>query len=88
MLLDPAAASGFRVNVETEAFPVRAASEAVPALVGARAQVTLLRVGLEGGDALALDGGWLLEPSFAIGLRYDGSDAETGYGVDVGGGVR
>ena len=29
-----------------------------------------------------------LEPTFEAGLRHDGGDAETGYGIDIGGGLR
>ena len=47
-------------------------------------QVSRLRAGLEG--ALVLGHG--LRPYVEMGLRRDGGDAETGYGVDVGGGVR
>ena len=52
-----------------------------------RADVTRLRLGLDGGYAFALDGGGALEPAFEMGLRRDGGGAETGYGVDLGGGV-
>ena len=34
------------------------------------------------------DGGGTLEPVFELGLRHDGGDAETGWGVDIGGGLR
>ena len=47
------------------------------------AGVTRLRAGLEGR--------WRrmgsLEPSFEIGVRQDGGDAETGFGADIGGGL-
>ena len=87
-LVAPAAGSGFRLDVEADAFWVRTASEAAPGLAKARADVTRLRLGLDGGYAFALDGGGTLEPSFEVGLRHDGGDAETGYGVDIGGGLR
>ena len=87
-LVEPASGRGLRLDVETDAFAVRTRSEAVPGLVGASALVTRLRLGLDGGYAFALDGGGSIEPSFEIGLRHDGGDAETGYGVDIGGGVK
>ena len=37
---------------------------------------------------MALEGGGSLEPALELGLRHDGGDAETGWGVDVGGGLR
>ena len=65
-------------------------------LAGAQADVTRLRLGLDGGYVFALpgsgsgtgDGGGTLEPTFELGLRHDGGDAETGWGVDIGGGLR
>ena len=58
--------------------------------------MTRLRLGLDGGYAFALpgsgsgtgDGGGTLEPTFELGLRHDGADAEAGWGVDVGGGLK
>ena len=91
-LVEPAAGSGFRLDVEADAFWVRTASDAVRSeagnLAAAEAGVTRLRLGLDGGYAFALDGGGSLEPTFELGLRHDGGDAETGYGVDIGGGLR
>ena len=37
---------------------------------------------------MALGGGARLTPSVEVGVRRDGGDAETGFGMDVGGGVR
>ena len=54
------------------------------------ADVWLLRIGLEGSRGFALgDGGdgATLTPSFEVGLRLDGGDAETGFGADLGGGL-
>ena len=91
-LVEPAGGSGFRLDVEADAFWVRTSSEAVRSeagnLAAAEADVTRLRLGLDGGYAFALDGGGTLEPSFELGVRHDGGDAETGYGVDIGGGLR
>ena len=99
-LVEPAGGSGFRLDLEADAFWVRTSSDAVRSqagnLAGAQADVTRLRLGLDGGYAFALpgsgsgtgDGGGTLEPTFELGLRHDGGDAETGWGVDVGGGLR
>ena len=67
---------------------MRTSSEAASGLAKAKADVTRLRLGLDGGYAFALEGGGTLEPTFELGLRHDGGDAETGWGVDIGGGVR
>ncbi len=45
--------------------------------------MTRIRIGLEG----AWRGIGSLEPSFEIGLRQDGGDAETGFGADIGAGL-
>ena len=90
------AGSGFRLDVEADAFWVRTSSEKARGLAAAEADVTRLRLGLDGGYVFALpgsgsgasDGGGTLEPTFELGLRHDGGDAETGWGVDVGGGLR
>ena len=91
-LVEPAGGSGLRLDVEADAFWVRTSSDAVRSAAGnlaaAQADVTRLRLGLDGGYAFALEGGATLEPRFELGLRHDGGDAETGYGLDVGGGLR
>ena len=61
-------------------------------LAAAEATVTRLRLGLEaerpfsfgGPDAAARA---TLTPSLELGLRHDGGDAETGFGLDLGGGI-
>ena len=49
--------------------------------------VTRFRTGLEGSRAYTLAGRLSLTPSVEVGLRHDGGDAETGVGMDVGGGL-
>ena len=49
--------------------------------------VTRFRTGLEGSREFLLAGRISLRPSAEVGLRHDGGDAETGAGVDVGGGL-
>ena len=99
-LLDPEAGSGFRLTGKTDAMVVQTASgrgrSAAPGsgsgagsgnLAPARATVTRLRVGLEGARPFELGGGATLTPSLEIGVRHDGGDAETGFGLDLGGGI-
>ena len=86
-LLSPAEGGGAELALVSDGFIVRTSSEAVPgAMAAAEAEVTRLRVGLEGSLELGLGGGRLV-PSFEIGVRHDGGDAETGYGVDIGAGL-
>ena len=49
--------------------------------------VTRFRTGLEASRELRLAGRISLRPSAEVGLRHDGGDAETGAGLDVGGGL-
>ena len=49
--------------------------------------MTRVRTALEGSRGFTLGGSRLaLTPSVEVGLRRDGGDAETGPGMDVGGG--
>ncbi len=47
-----------------------------------------LRFTVEGTRAQTLDSGAVLSPRFQVGLRHDGGDAETGTGLELGGGLR
>ena len=49
--------------------------------------MTRFRTGLEGSRDYRLAGRLSLRPSAEVGLRHDGGDAETGAGMDVGGGL-
>ena len=66
---------------------VRTSSEKAPGLVAARAEVTRLRLGLEGRWRGIEAGGSELVPRLEVGVRHDGGDAETGFGLDLGGGL-
>ena len=94
-LLGPGSAGGENAGpslaLVTDALAVRTESDAVRGaegnLAAARATVTRLRLGLEGSWAHALDGGGTLTPSLEVGVRHDGGDAETGAGLELGGGL-
>ena len=100
-LVEPAGGSGFRLDVEADAFWVRTSSDAVRSAAGnlaggggrrdaaaARARRRLRLRASRGSGSGTGEGGGTLEPTFELGLRHDGGDAETGYGVDIGGGLR
>lgn len=78
---------GFGLAVKTDALGVRTSTEEALGLEAAEAGVTRLRLGLEGSRPFPFEGGASLEPSVEIGVRRDGGDAETGAGVDIGGGI-
>ena len=91
--LEAPADGGIELSVTSDAMVVRTSFEEVESgeggkLAGAAAAVTRLRLGLEGtwrGIATSAGGG--LTPRAELGLRYDGGNAETGFGVDVGTGL-
>ena len=56
-------------------------------LAAASADVTRLRLALDGSWRFVLAGDAALTPSLEVGVRHDGGDAETGFGVDLGGGL-
>ena len=86
-LVEPAAGSGFSLAIETDAYWVRTSSAAAAGLAEAQTDATRIRLGLDGGYRIGLDGGGTLEPTVAVGVRHDGGHAETGYGMDLGGGL-
>ena len=84
--------NGFALTGKTDALIVQTTSGAASGsdggnLAAARATVTRLRLGLEGARPILLADGGTLTPSFEIGMRHDGGDAETGFGIDMGGGI-
>ena len=92
VLLDPESGSGFQLTGKTDAMVVQTASGRGRSADGgrlepARATVTRLRLGLEAVRPVGLGGGATLTPRLEIGVRHDGGDAETGVGLDLGGGL-
>ncbi|MCY4502478.1 MAG: hypothetical protein OXE57_13060, partial [Alphaproteobacteria bacterium] len=70
--------------VETSTDAVSGASTETGNLAAAVAEVTRLRLGLEGTIPVLLTDGSVLTPGFEFGVRHDGGDAETGFGADIG----
>ena len=74
--------------VRTTSDKVTASAENGGNLAATQADVTRVRLGLEGSWAVALDDeGAAVTPRLSFGVRHDGGDAETGFGADIGGGV-
>ena len=91
-LVGSRATGGFSLAFKADALWVGAASELLDGPAGrlnaSEAGVTRVRTALEGSRGFTLGGGRLsLTPSVEVGLRRDGGDAETGAGMDVGGGL-
>ena len=78
---------GIELSIKTDAMAVRTTSDRTQGLAAAEADVTRLRLGLEGAWRGLTLGTGTLAPTAEIGVRHDGGDAETGFGLDLGGGL-
>ena len=87
VLAEASETGGIELALKTDAMSVRTSTSSAPGLAAEQADVTRLRLGLEGSRAFRSEGGAHLTPSVEIGVRHDGGDAETGFGVDIGGGL-
>ena len=87
LLAPPAEGSGPALAVTSDALWTRSSSEKTSDLAASDSDATRLRLGLEGSYRVALDGGGSLVPKLEIGARHDGGDTETGFGVEIGGGI-
>ena len=76
----------FELALRSDAMLTDTASIAVPGLSSGAGATSRIRLILEGSGSLPAFGG-VLAPSVEAGLRYDGGDAETGAGLEVGGGL-
>ena len=74
--------------VKSDGVLVRMDSEAAGRLPAATADVHRLRLLLEGSFAALRGPSGVLTPSLEVGARYDGGAAETGAGLELGGGLR
>ena len=91
VLVAAADAGGFELAARGDAQIVRmrsgAASGGGGRLAASEARTSRVRLMLEGSQRIELAGGQTLTPSLEVGLRHDGGDAETGAGIEVGGGI-
>ena len=94
-VLAPPADGGLALSVKSDALFVRTTSAAVHGnaasggnLEAAEADVSRLRLVLEGSRAFTLEGDGTLTPAFEVGVRQDGGDAETGAGIELGARLR
>ena len=79
--------TGPALALTSDALWVRTSSEKTGDLAASESDVSRLRVGLEGSWGVALSGGGSVTPKLELGARHDGGDAETGFGVELGGGL-
>ena len=93
-VLRPEGGAGLALAVKADTRFTRTSSDAVRSdngnLEAADADVWLVRFGVEGSRRFALgakEDGASMTPSFELGVRRDGGDAETGLGADLGAGL-
>ena len=86
-LLDAPDDGGLALALVSDALWARTSSEKTTELAASDSDVTRLRLGLEGRWMHPLDGGGHFTPKLEAGMRHDGGDAETGFGVELGGGL-
>ena len=83
--------AGFGLAFKADALWVGTAIDGVEGpggnLAATSAAVTRYRTALEASRGYRFQRGLSLQPSLEVGLRRDGGDAETGAGVDIGGGL-
>ena len=82
------APAGFELALASDALWMWLTSVAAPGLPGTRADAQRFRLALDASRGFETGSGGTLTPRVEVGLRRDGGDAETGMGVEVGGGVR
>ncbi|MCY3828296.1 MAG: autotransporter outer membrane beta-barrel domain-containing protein, partial [Rhodospirillaceae bacterium] len=87
LLPPPSEGSGPALALTSDALWARTASEKTAELAAGESDVTRLRLGLEGSWRVAMEGGGSIVPKLTLGARHDGGDAETGFGVELGGGL-
>ena len=83
------ASAGTELALKSDALWVHTASAATPGLRAVEAaDSSRVRLLLSGRHARLLANGAALTPTVELGLRYDDGDAETGFGMELGGGLR
>ena len=88
LLLAAADTGGFQLATRTDAMLTRMTSDAVAGLQALEAAAHRLRLVLEGTRDVTWSDGRRLTPAVEIGLRHDWGDAETGFGLELGGRVQ
>ncbi len=88
ILLAAAESGGFQLATRTDAMLTRTSSDAVAGMAESDADAHRLRLVLEGSRGFTWAEGQRLTPTMEVGLRHDWGDAETGFGLELGGRVQ
>ena len=78
---------GFTLTLASDAVLSRANADDLRDLLENKGTASRVRVLLEGSHVLWVAGG-SLQPLAEVGMRYDGGDADTGMGIEIGAGMR
>ena len=87
-LVAPEELAGFGLAVKTDGFVTRIYAEQTAALPKTHADAILVRMIAEGSYRAQLADGSVLTPVVEAGVRFDRGHVETGFGGELGGGVR
>ena len=88
VLLAAAETGGFELATRSDAMLTQTSLDDTAGMVGAEGAAHRLRVVLEGSRGFTWPEGRTLTPTLEVGLRHDWGDAETGFGLEVGGRVQ
>ena len=86
-LIETPESGGAGLSTRSDLLWTRTTSDSAANLEEATADVTRVRVGLAGTYRKNFENGGALTPKFEAGLRRDDGDAETGWGIELGGGL-
>lgn len=78
---------GFELALRSDGFVAQMTSDEVEGRSALTADVSRMRVMLEAHKGYTLGGGELVKPQLRVGMRRDGGDVETGFGMELGGGL-
>ena len=87
-VLSAAETGGLELGLRSDALLLRMSSKAVEGMAASEADVSRVRLLVDASRAFEIEKGGTLTPSFDVGVRHDGGDAQTGTGLEVGAGLR
>ena len=86
-LLRDGGSKGITLKSTADVLTVKTTSAEVDGLDSSEGSLSRLRLGVEAVRPFPLANGSSLLPSMELGIRQDGGDAETGFGMDLGAGI-
>ena len=87
-VLERAGPGGLALELRTDAMWVQSKTDATDGLVATEADASRVRLIVEGARSFETGNGATITPTGQVGVRYDGGDAETGAGLELGAGLR